>query len=315
MTVNADALLHEDANAMAEHMQHPSHHVTSSRRSSALSSKVINDVEQHYSMSGRLPAAIRDQFIALGKDVHKLEPKDLETIDEFHIRGRAATLDLAHRLNISPGSLILDVGSGLGGPARTFATKFNCHVIGIDLTRDFCEAAREITRWVGLSDTVTFVQGDATVLDLRPASFDAAITMHAAMNIARKASMYAGIHRCLKPDGRLGIYDVVQGEGGQVHFPVPWARDASISHLVTPDQMRALLDDAGFIIEQEIDSTEASAAWFKERSEQLRVAKAGSLGFRLFLGELHADMVANQVKNLAERRIRTVMYVARAKPT
>jgi ubiquinone/menaquinone biosynthesis C-methylase UbiE len=275
---------------------------------------MINEVERHYSMSGRLPAAIRDELITLGKDVCKLEPKDLETIDEFHIRGRAATLDLAHRLNIARGSLVLDVGSGLGGPARTIATSFNCHVIGVDLTRDFCEAAREITRWVGLSDSVTFVQGDATVLDLRSASFDVAVTMHAAMNIERKAEMYAGVRRCLKPCGRFGIYDVVQGEGGQVHFPVPWARDASISHLATPAQMRSLLDDAGFTIEQEIDSTEASATWFKEKSERLRATKAAPLGFRLFLGELHAEMVANQVKNLAERRIGTVTYVARAKP-
>jgi SAM-dependent methyltransferase len=277
-----------------------------------LGNQMRNEVERHYSMSGRLPADIRDQLIAMGKDVRKLEPKDLETIDEFHIRGRAATLDLAHRLNIAPGFLVLDVGSGLGGPARTIATSFNCHVIGVDLTRDFCEAAREISRWLGLLEAVTFVQGDATALDLRPASFDAAITMHAAMNIARKEAMYAGVRRCLKPCGRFGIYDVVQGEGGQVHFPVPWARDASISHLATPAQMRFLLGDPGFIIEQEIDSTDASAAWFKEKSERLRCIHAPRLGLHLFLGEAYREMVENQVRNLMERRIRTVAYVARA---
>ena len=274
---------------------------------------MINEVERHYGTSGRLSVAIRDELIALGKDMCRLEPKDIETIDEFHIRGRAATLDLAHRLNIAPGSSVLDIGSGLGGPARTIATRFNCHVTGIDLTWDFCEAAQEMSRWVGLSDSVTFVQGDATALDLRPASFDAAITIHAAMNVVRKGAMYAGIHRALKPCGRLGIYDVVQGEGGPVLFPVPWARDASISHLATPAQMRCLLEDAGFTIEQEIDSTEASAAWFKERLEQLRTTRAARPGFQLFLGEAYAEMVENQVRNLMERRIGTVAYVARAK--
>ena len=276
-------------------------------------SLTMNEVERHYSMSGRLLADIHDGLLAMGKDIHKLAPRDLETIDEFHIRGRAATLDLAHRLNIATGSLVLDVGCGLGGPARTIATNFKCHVVGIDLTRDFCEAAREISSWVGLSDSVKFVQGDATALDLGSATFDVAITMHAAMNIARKGAMYAGVRRCLKAGGRFGIYDVVQGEGGQVHFPVPWARHASISHLATPEQMRSLLEDAGFSVEQEIDSTEVSAAWFKNRLEMLRTTGAARLSFELFLGETYAEMVENQVRNLMEGRIKTVMYVASAK--
>ena len=137
--------------------------------------------------------------------------------------------------------------------------------------------------------------------------------MHAAMNIARKDAMYAGIRRSLKPGGRLGIYDVVQGEGGHVHYPVPWAREASISHLVTSAQMRSLLDNTGFSIEQEIDSTEESAVWFRKRLERLRTAGPPRLGFQLFLGDAYEEMVHNQVRNLMERRIRTVAYVARAK--
>ncbi len=200
-------------------------------------------VEEHYSNSGRLTGAIRDKLVALGKDMYALVPKDLEAIDEFHIRGRAATLELANRLHIAPGASVLDVGSGLGGPARTIAATFGCHVTGIDITRDFCEAAREMSAWVDLSDRVTFVHGDAATLDLDPGRFDAAFTIHAAMNIARKDAMYAGIRRALKPGGRLGIYDVVQGEGGPIVFPVPWARSEAISHLSTLAQMRGLLDN------------------------------------------------------------------------
>lgn len=271
-----------------------------------------SDVERHYNGPGRLTDAIRERLIALGKDVHALTRADIEPIDEFHIRGCAATLELAHRLNIPPGASVLDVGSGLGGPARTIAAEFDCHVTGVDITRDFCEAAHAMSCWVGLSDRVRFVQGDAAALALKPASFDAAITIHSAMNVVRKDAMYAGIHKVLKPGGRLGIYDVVQGEGGPVIFPVPWARERSISHLATPAQMRHFLDLAGFSIEAEIDSTESSADWFRERFERLSTSGLSGLGSHLFLGSDYPAMVRNQVQNLMERRIRTVTYVATA---
>lgn len=274
---------------------------------------MTSEVERHYCMTGLLTADIRLALIVLGKDLQKLEPQDLEAIDQFHIRGRSATLELAERLNILPGATVLDVGSGLGGPARTIAKEFDCHVTGIDLTRDFCDAARAISRWLGQSDAVTFSQGDAMALDVCPASFDAAITIHAAMNIKRKNLMYSGIRRALKRGGRFGIYDVVQGEYGPPHFPVPWARNPSISQLVSTEDMRALLTASGFIIEHEIDSTDASTAWFKERLERTGTAGPPPLGFQLFLGNVHAEMMKNQVRNLMERRIRTVMYVAQAK--
>jgi len=169
-----------------------------------------------------------------------------------------------------------------------------------------------MSRWVGLSDRVTFVQGDAAALALNPAAFDVAVTIHSAMNIARKDAMYAGIHKALKPGGRFGIYDIVQGEGGPVIFPVPWAGDRSISHLATPAQIRYLLDRAGFSIEDEIDSTTSGAAWFQERFERLSVSGMNGLGSHLFLGRDYPAMVQNQVRNLMERRIRTVLYIATA---
>jgi len=270
------------------------------------------DVEQHYCVSGRLAADIDAKLISMGKVLGQLGPEDLEAIDQFHIRGHAATMELAEMLSLPLYGRVLDVGSGLGGPARAIARDFHCRVTGIDLTRDFCEAAKMLSRWTGLSDVVAFIQGDATTLDLTPASFDAVVTMHAAMNIRRKDAMYAGIRRALKAGGRFGIYDVVAGEGGPVLYPVPWARDVSISHLVSKDDMRSLLRGAGFVVEMEIDTTEASAAWFEEKLKRLQNGGSSPLSFQLFLGAQHADMIANQVRNLKDRRIRTVMWVASA---
>ena len=209
-------------------------------------------VERHYSSTGGLTGKIAAQLRAAGKDPPNVTTADLAPIDEFHIRGRAATLELANRMEIAPGARVLDVGSGLGGPARTLVETYQCHVTGIDLTADFCEAARQLSSWIGLSEQVTFEQGDATALAF-DGGFDAAMSIHVAMNIADKSAVYTGVRRALTPGRILAVYDVLQGEGGEVLFPVPWAREPSTSHLATPDDMRRLLEGAGFKIESEID--------------------------------------------------------------
>jgi len=269
-------------------------------------------VEAHYSGSGDLAARIREGLAAAGKDMERLTNEDLAAVSEFHIRGRKATLELASRMELGAGSHVLDLGSGLGGPARTLAEIYGCRVTGVDLTRSYCEAASEMSAWVGLSGRVRFVHGDAASAGFGPASFDAAMTIHVGMNVAAKDALYAAARRALKPGRIFALYDVLQGEGGPVLFPVPWARDPSISHLATPGEMRALLAGAGFGIEEEIDSTEESAAWFQQRAAGMAKPGPAPLGFGLFLGEDYPRMARNQVRNLAERRIRTVAYICRA---
>ncbi len=128
---------------------------------------------------------------------------------------------------------------------------------------------------------------------------------------SRQDRMYAEARRVLKPGGRFVIYDVLQGEGGEVVFPVPWARDASISHLATPETMSRLLPQAGFRILDTRDSTEESQLWFEAMAG--RAARSPpAVGFRIFLGEDFPAMARNQVTNLRERRIRTVTYVCEA---
>ena len=269
-------------------------------------------VERHYGGAADLASAIRERLAAAGKDLEGLTTADLASIDEFHIRGRQATLELARRMELERDSHVLDLGSGLGGPARTLAEAHGCRVTGIDLTRSFCDAATAMSGWVGLSGKVRFVHGDATRPPFPPASFDAALTIHVAMNIAAKDALYAAAMRALKPGRVFAVYDILQGEGGPVVFPVPWAREPAISHLATPAQMRELLSGAGFEVLEEIDSTEASLAWFREKAAAMAGAAPPPLGFQLFLGDDYARMTRNQVQNLGEKRIRTVAYVCRS---
>jgi ubiquinone/menaquinone biosynthesis C-methylase UbiE len=270
---------------------------------------MANEVETHYAGSRKLAEQLARALRSAGKELEQLRTIDLAPVDEFHIRGRKATLELAERMQIDESSRVLDIGSGLGGPARTLAETYGCHVTGIDLTASFCEAAAAMSDWVGLADKVTFKQGDATDLPFDDRSFDAAMTIHAGMNILAKDAVYAQAKRVLRPGGVFAVYDVLQGEGGPVLFPVPWARDPSISHLATPAEMVELLTAAGFEIRDELDSTDESLCWFEEMTARMAELGPPPVTFQTFLGADFPLMARNQVRNLADKRIRTVSYI------
>src|SRR5262245_3984440 len=113
---------------------------------------MLDKVQAHYGSTEGLAAAIAERLRAAGKEPGRITTADLSVVDEFHIRGRKATLELASRMELEPGARVLDIGSGLGGPARTLAEVHGCSVEGIDLTPEFCSAAQDMTRWVGLAD-------------------------------------------------------------------------------------------------------------------------------------------------------------------
>jgi ubiquinone/menaquinone biosynthesis C-methylase UbiE len=273
---------------------------------------MTGDVASHYSESDALAESIAASLRAVGIDPESATTAVLAGVDEFHIGGREATLALATPLGLTAASEVLDIGSGLGGAARTLAEEFGCSVTGIDLTPSFCAAANELSRWTGLDDRTSFRVGDACALPFDDDRFDAAVTIHAVMNIPDKPAVYREARRVLRPGGTFAIYDVLQGEGGDVLFPVPWAREPSISHLATPEETRDMLASAGFELLDELDSTDDSLAWFRTLSARIQEKGPPPVSFGVFLGDDFPQMAANQVANLAERRIRTVSYVCRA---
>ena len=273
---------------------------------------MIDPVVAHYSGSGSLADIIAEGLQRAGKDLNKLTTVDLATVDEFHIRGRKATMELAEQLMLTEDARVLDIGSGLGGPARTLAEAYGCHVTGLDLTQAFCDAAQVLSEWVNLGGRVALQQGDATNLPFADDQFDAAMTIHVAMNISAKDKMYEQAKRVLKPGGIFAVYDVLQGEGGDVLFPVPWAREPSISHLATPDEMESLLAGAGLKVADVQDSTSESQSWFEAIVAQMAQSGPPPVTAQVFLGSDFPEMRRNQVRNLAERRIRTVSYICEA---
>lgn len=266
-------------------------------------------VAAHYTLGG-LGDSLLGVLQELGKDLDNLTPEDLAPVDEFHIRGREASAELAALAGIGASDRVLDVGSGLGGPARHLAGAYGCHVTGIDLTAEFCEVATMLGQRTGLADRLAFEVGDALAMPFRDASFDVAWTQHVAMNIADRASLYAEIFRVVKPGGRLAVYDILQGPGGEVLFPVPWASRPELSHLVRPEEMRQLLEAAGFHIAEWRDVSEPGREWFAAIAERARAHGLPPLGIHLLFGEERPAMVANQVRNLTEGRIELLQVVA-----
>jgi SAM-dependent methyltransferase len=274
-----------------------------------MQASIEQDVRAHYT-TGRLAEAGFAAVAAAGLDADDLRPDQLAPMDEFHMRGRAATRELAESMGLTKRMRVLDAGSGLGGAARHLATAVGCRVVGVDLVPEYVEFAQMLTERCGLGGQVSFRQGSALELPFAEGSFDAVMTQHASMNIADKPALYTELRRVLRPGGRLGIYDILEGPSGDPQFPVPWARDSSTSFLATPSEMRLMLIDAGFGPLTWRDTTRDCLAWF----ETVRARAAGGsppLGLHVMLGTDFPEMVRNMVKNLADGRIAPVETVWR----
>ena len=244
----------------------------------------------------------------MGKDLARLKPEDLAPVDEFHIRGREATVELAQRASLKPGALVLDVGCGLGGSARYLAAEHGCHVTGIDLTQEYVDVANTLAEIVGLNDFASFKQASALEMPFEDASFDVVWTQHVQMNIADKAAFYREIARVTRQGGQLLFHDIFEGIAGPLHYPVPWAEDPSISFLVAPDEVKRILEELKFCIRDWVDNTEPSLQWIVSAIERMKAAGPPPLGTHLLMGNTAKTKLENIIRNLRERAI--VVYQA-----
>jgi ubiquinone/menaquinone biosynthesis C-methylase UbiE len=242
-----------------------------------------------------------------GKDIHTLTRDDLVTFDELHIRGREGTRTLAQLANLLSAQQVLDIGCGVGGPARTIAAEFGCTVTGLDLNEGYCEAAQTLTELVNLK--ITFRQGSALDLPFADQIFDVVWMQHVQMNIEDKPRLYSESYRVLCPGGILVLHEVFAGVGGEPYYPVPWAETAATSFMMPPTDAIHLMQQTGFEIQSWNDVTEFSLNWFKKRVQRYQPSL---LDQQLLLGENTGEKYNNMVRNLDEQRIVIIEAVMKA---
>jgi SAM-dependent methyltransferase len=258
-------------------------------------------VERHYGSAGlaeRVLAAFRE---ANGPDARPT-PESLAPFDHFHGRGALATQELAAQLALQPGERVLDIGSGIGGPARWIAATFAVPVTGVDLTPEFCAAAEALNAATGLADRVTIIQGSALALPVPDGAFDAAYSQNVIMNIADKQLFYREAFRALRPGGRLALSNLCAGPMGEPYFPVPWATTRDTSFLATPQEMRADLLAAGFEIADFRDITEATREAQRRTRERIDKGEVPKIAVDIIMGERAREMQWNSIRSIDEGR-------------
>jgi SAM-dependent methyltransferase len=233
---------------------------------------------------------------------------ELAGLDQFHVGGLPATIELANRAAVQAGMRVLDAGSGLGGPARYLAESFGCRVVGVDLAPHYVAIANALAQRAGLADKASFQIGDLAALPFADATFDLVWTQHVVMNISERDGLYKELRRVLKLKGKLAFYDVLAADAGpQPFYPVPWAETPEASFLLTEDETIASVERSGFEILHWNNVTEQAMGWMARQQ-----TGAAPVGLGLVVGARLGEMVANFRRNLVEGRVKLVMCIAEA---
>jgi SAM-dependent methyltransferase len=280
------------------------------------------DLQAHYGRTGLLETIL--PLLATGDAANGAEgpavsdsaSTALARADEFHPGGRAATEELMRLAAPSPGSRALDLGCGIGGPARALRRCVGAGgaVVGVDAVAEYCRVAQALNAREAAAADIVIEQADVLDLSLPGPRFDLVWSQHAQMNVGDKARWLDAVRRHLAPGGRYAFHETFAGPGGELWYPTPWAHGVGDSHLTTPEQWLADLEAVGFIPCHWQDRTEQSVAWLDEAvAVQRALVAAGdpaaALNVGLLLGPDAALMSRNLRRNLAEGRVRIFMGV------
>lgn len=257
-------------------------------------------VTDHYSAED-LTGTIVSALTRAGLDTDHLGPSELFAVDQLHAGGPDATRHALDRLDVGPGTRLLDVGSGIGGTSR-MAAMSGAEVTGIDLSSDFVETATKLTDLVGLGDRAHFVQTPGESLPLDDGSYDAAIMVHVGMNIPDKQAVFAEVHRVLVPGGRFAVYEQMRTGDGDLPYPLPWAEDERSSFVESAEDYTRQLEAAGFTVEEVEDRTAST----------LRPPDQGPVNNAVVFGPVFMQRIGNNVEATRAGLLGAVLVIARA---
>ncbi|MEM7058173.1 MAG: methyltransferase domain-containing protein [Pseudomonadota bacterium] len=270
------------------------------------------NVSAHYTTGG-LTDRVRGALKELGVDPDAATAEDLKACDEFHTGGVQSSDALLEFLTITPETRVLDIGCGIGGPARLLASRYGCRSTGVDLTQEFVDTAKDLSAMVGLSDQTSFLQGSGLDLPVEDSSAHLALLLHVGMNIEDKAGLFAEAHRALSPGGIFAVFDVMRGadDSTGLVFPLPWSSVAKTSFVVPPGAYKDAATATGFTLIHERDRAEFAKDFFAEVFESVARDGPPKLGIHLMMGDTAGAKIQNYVKNLDAGRITPVELIFR----
>lgn len=252
------------------------------------------DVAEHY-RHGALERAILEALEAFGKATDRLGHADLAPVDEFHIGGRQATMDLSAQMDLPRGCHVLDVGCGIGGASRYFALERGWRIDGIDLTPEYVNVAGLMSQRLGLGDAVSYREASALALPFADATFDGAYMLHVGMNIADKRAAFAEIRRVLKPGGIFAIYDIMRESDGAFSYPVPWSSGPQTNFIDSAQAYRQALADAGFSVFKERSRRDFALESFRQLRQRMAQGGPPAPGLQIVMGSTAPQKVANMM--------------------
>jgi SAM-dependent methyltransferase len=265
---------------------------------------------RYYAHGGEDPLpVVVDALRGAGRSVDVVDVDDLAGIDEFHALGRPATMALAELAGVTSGARVVDVGAGLGGPARYLAARLGAHVTAVEPVERFRSTCAELTRRAGLSELVDVVDGTANHLPLADASMDFAWMQAVAISVPDKAAMARELRRVLRPGGKLAFFDSTTGPAGEPYFPLPWADDREASFVVPADELRATFVAAG--LEPVVWNEQQDALGEIARQRFEPTVDPGQVGLGLLMPDFEVRM-GNVGRSIGEGRLRLLLAILRA---
>lgn len=248
----------------------------------------------------RHDGSVRDAIVSL-YDVHpvtadvilgelgprdRLSADDLFALDQDHYGGAESTHELALEVGVTADDRVLDLCSGIGGPARLVASRFGCTVTGIELVPSRVADARRLTVLVGMGDRVTFFEGDVTALPFPDASFDVCLSQESFLHVPDKPRLFAECRRVLHRGGRIGFSDWVARPELSAAEHNRLAKAFSAAGIVGQADYVDALAQAGFELISTDDLTDGWKPSLRERLGLLRDRRERTAAR---LGRAHAE--------------------------
>ena len=260
-----------------------------------------SDVENFWTR-GDIHSRIHKAMSEAGLNDKKLEIEDLFPIDQYHARGIAATVDLGKRMPIQENQKIIDIGCGLGGPARYFAKQFQCFITGIDITSSFVEIGNRFNKLTSMSNSVSLQVGNGEALNFENETFDGGYSQHVTMNIKNRKKFFLEAYRVLKKGTFFAFSEHGLGPERNPIFPLPWADTSEMSFLLSPESTISLLKEIGFYDIQIIETSEKYILGYEKMISTKPEKEESILGIHVIGGTTMKQRSINSMKSIKEKR-------------